>query len=258
MNQPRRLLLLASLLALGACTTDAVRTSPPAVSPFQAALDAPGRFPADRAKDEARKPWAVFEFLGVKPGMQVLDFLTGGGYTTEYLAAVVGPEGRVTAFNTPAYDNFVKDELAARYTPGRLPNVTRQSSEIAALQLAPESLDAIIVVQSLHDLWWVNEPTWPRVDQAAVLAKLRAALKPGGLFGVVDHEAVAGSGASDTQKLHRIEKAFIIAQLRAAGFILEDESPVLKSTVDDRAKSVFDPAVRGKTDQFVLRFRKPR
>lgn len=260
------LVLLAASALLIACeraeppapAAPATVASAPAAVDYRALLEHPDRYAPDRAKDAARKPWAVFDFLRIQPGMQVLDFLTGGGYTTEYLAAVVGPEGGVTAYNTPGFDNYVAEELAARYSAGRLPNVTRLSAELAALDLPAARYDAIITVQNYHDLYWVNPPTWPAVDVTTTLAHLHAALKPGGVLGVVDHHALPGSGVSVVGSLHRIEKERVVADLTAAGFVLEAESDVLANASDDRTLSVFDDKVRGQTDQFVLRFRKPR
>lgn len=260
------LALLAASALLVACqraeppapAAPATTASAPAAVDYRALLEQPDRYAPDRAKDAARKPWLVFEFAGIQPGMQVLDLLTGGGYTTEYLAAIVGPDGGVTAFNTPAYDNYVREELAARYSTGRLPRVTRLTSEMADLALQPAAFDAIVTVQNYHDLYYVNAPSWPAVDVTTTLARLHAALKPGGVLLVVDHHAAAGSGTSVAGTLHRIEESVVRSDLAAAGFVFEAASDVLANPADDRSKSVFDEAIRGQTDQFVLRFRKPR
>jgi predicted methyltransferase len=247
--------LLAALALLAGCAADAPRPDPVV---YSAALAAPERFAKDRERDAARKPDQVLAFFGIAPGMAVLDVMAGGGYMTEYASALVGPRGRITAYNPPAFVDYVKDELAARYTPGRLANVSQLVQPLPAFAVPAASFDAAIIIQNYHDVYWVDPKVWPKVDGLRLLAAIRAGLKPGGVLGVVDHSAVLGSGTSAAQALHRIEKAALIRDLVAAGFVLEAESGVLANPADDRSRNVFDPAVRGHTDQFVLRFRKPR
>jgi len=246
--------LLAIVMALLGMPSDA---APAPDAAYAAALAAPGRFAKDLERDAARKPDQVFRFLGVGPGMTVLDVMSGGGYMTEYASALVGPTGRVTAYNPTAFENYVKDEVAARYTTGRLANVTTLWQPMAAFSVPAGTFDAAIMVQNYHDVYWVDPKIWPKVDGPKLLATVKAALKPGGVFGIVDHAAVAGSGTSAAQTLHRIEKAAVIKDLEAAGFVYEGESPALANPADDHTKSVFDKSIRGHTDQFVLRFRKP-
>jgi predicted methyltransferase len=189
----------------------------------------------------------------------VLDVIAGGGYSTEYTAWVVGPKGHVTAFNPPPYDGFVKDELAKRYAPGRLPNVERVTVAFEGFAPAANSYDVALMIQNYHDVYFLAEKSgWTKVDGPRLLAAVKSALKPGGVFGIIDHAGAAGSGTAVAQTLHRIEKAALIKDLEAAGFVLDGESGVLANPADDHTKSVFDAAIRGKTDQFVLRFRKPR
>ena len=250
-------ILFALLMTLfGAPPADA---KPASDATYAAALAEPTRLAKDREKDAARKPDQVFKFLEVKPGMAVLDVIAGGGYMTEYASALVGPKGRVTAFNPKAFEGYVKDEAAVRYAPGRLANVATVWQDMAAFSVPPNSFDAAIMVQNYHDVYWVNDKLgWTQIDGPKMLATIKAALKPGGVFGIVDHQAAVGSGTSAAQELHRIEKAAVIKDLEAAGFKYEGESPALANPADDRTKSVFDKAIRGQTDQFVLRFRKPK
>lgn len=249
-------ILVALLMALFGAPVEA-KPAPDAV--YAAALAAPGRLAKDRERDAARKPDQVFKFLEVKPGMAVLDVIAGGGYMTEYASWLVGPAGRVTAFNPKAFEGWVKDEVAVRYAGGRLGNVAPLWQDMASFSAPAAAYDAAIMVQNYHDVYWVNDKMgWTKVDGPRMLATIKAALKPGGAFGVVDHSALPGSGTGAAQELHRIEKAAVIADLEAAGFVYEGESAVLANPADDRSKGVFDPAVRGKTDQFVLRFRKPK
>jgi len=250
------LLALALVAALTACDTAPVhRAVDPAV--YSMALAAPSRFEKDRARDADRIPDQVFRFFGIAPGMQVLDVMTGGGYMAEYASWLVGPNGGVTAYNPPSFERYGKDELAARYAGDRLANVTRLVAPLPEFAVPAASFDAALLVQNYHDVYWVEPGFWPKVDGPQLLATIQAALKPGGVLGVVDHHAALGSGTRAAQTLHRIEQAALIADLTAAGFVLEAESPLLANPADDRLKSVFDPAIRGKTDQMVLRFRKP-
>jgi len=253
--------LICALIALLMTLFGAPAEAKPAVVPteaYAAALVSPARFAADKERDAARKPDQVFRFLGIAPGMAVLDVISGGGYMTEYASALVGPKGRVTAFNPKAFEGYVKDDVAARYTPGRLANVTTLWQAMNELSVPAASFDAAIMVQNYHDVYWINDKIgWTKVDGPKMLAAIKAGLKPGGVFGIVDHAAVAGSGTSTGQTLHRIEKSAVIKDLEAAGFVYEGESPVLANPADDHTKGVFDPAIRGKTDQFTLKFRKP-
>lgn len=248
--------IFVALMALLLGGAAEAKPAPDAV--YAAALAEPGRLAKDRERDAARKPDQVFKFWGVKPGMAVLDVIAGGGYMTEYASWLVGPGGRVTAFNPSAFKDFTKEDVAARYTPGRLGNVSQLWQDMNSFSVPAGGYDAAIMVQNYHDVYWVDPKYgWTKVDGPKLLATIKAALKPGGVFGVVDHSAKPGSGTAAAQELHRIEKAALIKDLQAAGFVLEGESPVLANPDDDLTKSVFDKSIRGSTDQFVLRFRKP-
>jgi predicted methyltransferase len=222
------------------------------------AIASPDRPAADREQDERRKAQAVLEFSGVAPGMHVLDAFSAGGYYSELLARVVGPEGEVIAYNNPPYAKFAAKGIAARYAGDRLPNVRQVTSTIEELELAPASLDAAIFIMSYHDLYWrPADGSWPPTDPALLLAKLHAALKPGGVVVVQDHVAVPGGNAAEVvDKLHRIDPAVVKADFAKAGFGVDAESDVLAHPEDTHAILVFDEAIRGKTDQFLFRFRK--
>lgn len=222
------------------------------------AIASPDRPAADREQDERRKARAVLEFSGVAPGMHVLDAFSAGGYYSELLARVVGPEGEVIAYNNPPYAKFAAKGIAARYAGDRLPNVRQVTSTIEELELAPATLDAAIFIMSYHDLYWrPTDGSWPPTDPALLLAKLRAALKPGGVVVVQDHVAVPGGNAAEVvDKLHRIDPAVVKADFAKAGFELDAASDVLAHPDDTHTMLVFDEAIRGKTDQFLFRFRK--
>ena len=226
---------------------------------YQDALASDTRPEGDAQRDAGRKPAEVLAFLGIQPGMSVLDMFSGGGYYTEILANVVGENGHVVAHSNKAYLQFVGDEFVARYAGGRLPNVDILMAENNKLRLDKNQFDAIFMGLSFHDTYWVNpEMGWPAFDRTQLNETLFAALKPGGVLGVTDHYAVKGSGSDAVPELHRIDKAVVIADLEAAGFELEAQSDVLRNPDDDRSTSVFAPEIRGQTDRFVLKFRKPK
>jgi predicted methyltransferase len=192
--------------------------------------------------------------------MRVIDVFSAGGYNTELLSRVVGAKGQVIAYNNGAYARFSAKGIAQRYAKDRLPNVRQVTEEVDKFTLPPESLDAAIFVMSYHDLYWrPADGSWPRTDPAQMLAVIARALEPGGVVIVQDHIANAGGDTSEVvDKLHRIDPAVVRRDFEKAGFKFDDESPMLAHPDDDHTKLVFDEAVRGKTDQFVYRFRKPR
>jgi predicted methyltransferase len=218
------------------------------------------RLPPDREQDERRKPDAILAFLAVGPGMHVIDVFSAGGYYSELLARVVGAKGEVIAYNNPPYAKFAEKGIAARYAGNRLPNVRQVTGTIEDLDLAPGSLDAAIFVMSYHDLYWrPADGSWPPTDPALLLRKLKAALKPGGIVVVQDHVAnPGGDPAQVVDALHRIDPALVKRDFEQAGFVPDGQSDVLAHPADDHSKLVFDESIRGKTDQFVFRFRKPR
>jgi predicted methyltransferase len=242
-------LAVASPCAQAASNEDSIAT----------AIASPDRPAADREQDGRRKAQEFLEFAGIAPGMHVLDAFSAGGYYAELLGRIVGPEGEVIAYNNPPYAKFAEKGIALRYAGGRLPNVRQVTSTIEALELEPASLDAAIFVMSYHDLYWrPADGSWPPTDPAQLLAKLHAALKPGGVIVVQDHVAVAGGDAAAVvDALHRIDPAIVKRDFTAAGFTLDAESPILAHPGDDHVLLVFDEKIRGRTDQFVFRFRKP-
>ena len=239
--------------------TPAASTAPVPRVDYQAALAAPGRLVGDIEQDAQRKPAEVLEFFGVQPGMAVLDLWSGGGYYTELLAAVVGPTGRVVAHNNTPYLTGAGDELAQRFAdPQRLANVERLTAENNALELAPGRFDFVLMSAVYHDVYFVNEARgWAEIDGPKLLAELFAGMKPGATLGLIDHAAAPGSPAETGGTLHRIDPELVKRDFAAAGFVLEAESDLLRNPADDFGKGVFDPAVRGRTDRFVLRFRRP-
>ena len=211
----------------------------------------------DRERDAARRPAEVLEFAGIEPGMTVLDLYSGGGYYSEIFSIVVGDAGHVDAHSNAAYLNFVGDEFKDRHANDRLGNVSVLMAENNELELEPGRYDAVFLSLTFHDFYLTSSDGWPQIDVAKLLAELRAGLKPGGTVTIIDHYANAGSSTDTAESLHRIDPAIVKAAMRAAGFELDGESDVLRNAGDDHSKSVFDPSLRGRTDRFLLRFRKP-
>lgn len=226
-----------------------------AATPLAQRLAHPDRPAADRARDADRRPAQVVAFLGVEPGMTAIDLVAFGGYYTEVLSLAVGPEGRVYAQNSPYVlklrDGVADKEISARLAGDRLPNVERLDRDLKDAGIAPGSVDVAVTALNFHDIYNGRGPE----AAAAFLAAVFGLLEPGGLLGLIDH---AGNPGADNEKLHRIDEALVTAAVRSAGFEIEATSDILRNPDDDRSKSVFDPEIRGRTDRFVMRLRKPR
>ena len=219
---------------------------------IQTALADPSRPEADRARDAARHAGAILAFAGVKPGDKVADFIMGGGYWTRILAGVVGPKGKVYAYQPAEFIQFraaygTEQDAAVA---GRA-NVVAKREPLAGGLTFPEPLDAIITVQNWHDL---HLKMAPEGTAGAIAKQLHGQLKPGGVLLVIDHAGSAGQ--ADT--LHRGDPAGTRAEIEAAGFKFDGELGVLRNPADPKTQLVFDPAIRGKTDQFIYRFRKTK
>jgi predicted methyltransferase len=243
-------------LIIGGCASSGGSTKHAwTTADLTAALNNPTRPQADRDRDADRKPAELMTFFGVERGMTALDLIASGGYMTEVLAAAVGPTGKVYSQNPPAFlkfNNGAYDKaLGTRLAGNRLPQVVRVDADLpAAANVPPGSVDVAVTALNLHDLY--------NRDKAAAdkfLKDVFSMLKPGGVFGVIDHVGVAGG---ENQKLHRMPTSDAIAAAKAAGFTVEAQSNLLSHPADDHTKAVFDPALRGKTDQFVLKLRKAK
>lgn len=229
-------------------------TEAPAAHDLTSLLASDARSEADRARDAGRKPAEVIAYLGIEPGMSVIDIFAAGGYYTEVLSLAVGPEGHVAAQN-PAFilemrEGVNEKALAERLANDRLANVSRLDKELADISPADGPFDAGMTALNFHDIYnnGGNE------GAAAFLTTIYAALKPGGVFGIIDH---AGAEGNDNKALHRVQKADAIRIAEAAGFVVEGDSGLLHMHDDDMTQGVFAEGIRGKTTRFLLKLRKP-
>jgi predicted methyltransferase len=249
-----RTLMPAVLLGL-LLARNAGAQAPPTPPPIAAALASPARPAADAARDAQRHPGALLAFAALKPGDKVADLMPGSGYFTRLFSQLVGPQGHVYAIvpaelaaKAPKVEAMAK-ALGADPAMSNVSVLTVPTAQIAA----PEKLDLVWTSDNYHDVYGFFGPAQAEAMDRAIFA----ALKPGGRFIVVDHVAAAGASATAPTTLHRIDPATVRAQVLAAGFVAAGESDVLHRPEDDHTKKVFDPAIRGMTDQFVLSFQKP-
>jgi predicted methyltransferase len=252
---------LGVALFIGACAGGAVPglmmaapAAPTASSPHIAAAIADPRRPqADRDRDALRHPAEIMAFAGVQPGWRIADVGPGGGYYTRLFSVAVGESGRVYAIDRP---NAAPDRPRAILAVApQYPNVTVLQAGYQGWNTG-EPLDAVFVSQIYHD-WF-----YPQLglDVPALNRAIFDALKPGGVYVIIDHAAVAGhtiNTADPQADIHRIDQAQVIREVIDAGFVLDEESSVLRNPDDNRSLRVFEGDIRGRTDQFVLRFRKP-
>lgn len=238
-----RLLILPILLATTAPALAA--PIPPVVT--QAVAD-PTRPASQRATDSVRLPAETLAFAGVKPGMVVGEFYPGSGYFTRQIAHIVGPKGHVEAIENARWSDA--KQVAAL---SAIPHTSFAALPFGTVKFS-QPLDLAWITQNYHDL---KIAEYGVVDTAAFNRAVFAALKPGGVFMIIDHEAPAGTDVAGITKLHRIERAQVIREVTAAGFKLAGEGKFLRHPADDHSLSIFDKAIQGKTDQYALKFVKP-
>jgi predicted methyltransferase len=239
-----------ALVLLAACATAPAPVA--ADAPHIAAAIADARRPdAERARDAARHPAATLAFAGLRAGQRVADVFPGEGYFTRLFAVAVGAEGRVYPLIRPPETASQWEapilEVAPQYANAIL---VRQRFETMTF---PEPLDIAFTAQNYHDF---HIPRYG-FDAAAINRAVYNALKPGGVFVIIDHSAIDGSDLSVPAALHRIDQAIVRREVEAAGFVFDGASDILRNPDDPRAATVFDESIRGRTDQFALRFRKP-
>jgi predicted methyltransferase len=213
---------------------------------------------SDRQRDANRKPVETLAFTGVKPGDQIAELLPGSGYFTRIFSKIVGPSGHVYALVPAPLPNAPPDapDFAARVkaiaADAKYSNVSVVVEPFSELK-TPEPVDLVWTSQNYHDLH-----NFPGIDVGVFNQLVFEALKPGGIYLVLDHAAEPGSGIRDTATLHRIDAETVKKEVLAAGFVFVGSSDLLREPGDAHTVKVFDPSVRGKTDQFVLKFRKPK
>jgi len=218
---------------------------------FAKQLAQESRSEKDRARDAGRKPQKVMQFLNIKLGMRVLELLSAGGYYTEVLSYRVGEKGEVLAHNNQFLlnirDGMFAKQMTDRLANNRLKNVTKLYQEFNEIELNNE-IDAVTMILNYHDMM-----QFPLEQRQALLAKIKKALKADGIFAIIDAQENPGER---NPKLHRINRETVVKEITDAGFKLAGESDVLRNDKDDHTLGVFDPSVRGKTDRFLLKFRK--
>lgn len=247
MRFAKSIALTLTVAALGGVFGSPAQAQDEQVTRMRAALAAPARPAEDKERDAVRKPIETVQFLGLKTGQTVIDVIAAGGWFTEVLSAAVGPTGKVLAQNPEFFvqrEGFVANEKARH---DRLGNVQAVHGELAANNV--KGADAAITALNLHDLYNGQN------GEATAVAFAKGvfdALKPGGVFGVIDHAGIAGQ---NNAQFHRMQVAQAKDVLTKAGFVVEAESNILANPADDHTKGVRDLA--GRTDQFLIRARRP-
>jgi predicted methyltransferase len=249
----RRALFLLTALA----TVALASASAPASDLYDAAVGHAGRSSDDLKRDSLDHPAEVLRLAGIKPGMQVADYLAADGYYTELLSYIVGPKGHVLLINNAAYDEWSENHWQDRLANGRLPNVEHRTMEVEHLGLPDRSLDAILLIKVYHDLYWVaTDGPWPKIDPAVALAEIARVVKPGGALLLVDHSAKPGTGSADAGRLHRIDEEYARRDFEKHGFRFVSKSDVVRRPDDPRNQITYKGPMVGKTDRFVMVFRK--
>jgi predicted methyltransferase len=247
--------LIPALLAAAALAAP-ITASAALPQPVAAAAANPARG-ADARLDARRKGPELLAFAEVKPGQKVYDLIPGGGYFSRLFSLAVGPSGRVYSVWPEEYDKVShpdSDVLRKQAATPPFTNIKVMVQPAKAFS-APEPLDLVFTSQNYHDY---PDKFMGSLDPAVLNTAVYKALKPGGLFVIVDHRGRPGTGLKETDTLHRIDVAAVKAQVTRAGFRFEGESPLLANPKDPLTVAVFDKSIRGHTDQFVLKFRKPR
>jgi predicted methyltransferase len=242
-----------ALMLLGLCAVMAAGSA--LADPYGDALQHAGRPADDLKRDAIDHPAEVLRLTGIRPGMEVADFLAADGYYSELLSYLVGPQGHVYLLNNAAYDEWSENHWQERIA--RLPNVSHQTVEVEHLGLPARSLDAILLIKVYHDLYWrADKGPWPKVDPDATLKEIARVVKPGGMLLLVDHAAKPGTGSSDAGTLHRIDEEYARRDFERHGFVFVKSSEVVRRADDSRDKITYKGEMVGKTDRFVMVFRR--
>ena len=248
-------------IALAIVLTSTPLAAKPAAQPVSiaAAVAAPGRSPDNVKLDAGRKPAQVLQFLGLKPGMHVLDLFGANAYWAEIASPVVGRTGHVTVWNPTQFYNDKRKQAFEAFMSSH-PNVSIVISPFEAPDLPKNYADWVILNDNYHDTYWQNDKfKIPHMDPNAFLKAVYAAMKPGAVIGVIDHVANPNSDTRATvEKYHRIDPNVVKADFKRAGFVLTGSSDLLRNPADKHDVEVHDPSIAGKTDRFIFKFKKPR
>ena len=251
-----RVAKFAALLLLAATPVSAKPA--PQSNAITAAVASPDRS-ADNVKlDESRKPAEVLKFLGLRAGMRVADPFGGNFYWAEITGRAVGPNGHVTVWQ-PKQFYTQKTYDAYQAVHAKQPNVWLRMSPMESPDIPAGKYDFMLINMDYHDVYWQDAKRGiPRMDPDQWLKTIYAAMKPGGIVGVIDHVASPNDDTRATvEKYHRIDPNVVKADFKRAGFQLVATSDMLRNPADPHDLLVFDPKIRGKTDRFVFKFRKP-
>lgn len=221
------------------------------------AVNSPDRPAADIEADERRKPASTLAFFQVAPGMTVFEIEAGAGYYTELLSRAVTADGVIYMHNPEGFIEFVGEDIKTRLADGRLGNVRQTLSNFDELDAEDGSVDLVTWVQGPHELYFVPSEGVTLGDPVRTYKEIERILKPGGAFIVIDHSAQAGSPETSGNDLHRVDRNIVFEMAEEAGLLFEKEADFLINDDDTLEKNVFDPEIRGVTDQFILRFVKP-
>ena len=252
----RSLKIAAALLALSSPLPAfaAAQTAAPATAPAAT----PARSPDNVKLDESRKPTEVLQFLGLQPGMTVIDLFGANKYWSEIIGPAVGPKGRVIVWEASQFYDDASKKSFAEFT-AKSPNVSIVSTPFEALALPKNTADFVMLNLNYHDVYWTSEKyKVPKMDPNAFLKTVYGAMKPGAVIGVIDHVANPNDDTRGTvDKLHRIDPNVVKSDFERAGFKLVGTSDILRNPADDHSLLVFDPKVQGKTDRVIFKFQKP-
>ena len=245
---------LGALLVLPIACSNAA--SPDMNKVIAQAVADPARPAGYKAADPLRKPAETLAFAGVRPGMTVGEFYPAGGYFTRMLSDVMGPEGHIYAIENAGWNDSVKDDQKM-LAEGKWKNVSLDVQPFGTVNF-PKPLDIAWVTQNYHDLKIDKYgPGGRAVDTVAFDKAVYNALKPGGVFFILDHQGAANLSEADIAKMHRINRDVVVREVTSAGFKLAGEGTFLRRPGDDHSKPIFDPSIRGHTDQYALKFVKP-
>ena len=247
--QLRALLLVTGILASAPVS---------AADIYDNAVAHAGRSEADLKRDPLDKPAEVLRFSGIKPGMQVADFMAADGYFSELISFVDGDKGHVLLVNNKGYDDFAENKWKDRIEQHHLANVEHRTVDTAHMGFKDNSLDAVFFIKVYHDLYWVDDKDgWHKIDVGSVLDQFQKALKPGGVVVVEDHSTKAGAGNSVAGNLHRIDEEFAKKDFGAHGLQFVKSSDIFRRADDTRDQISYKGPALGKTDRWLYLFRKP-